>query len=121
MEVLQQYKEDLQLLKDKIPEGLFKEWDSLEPLGLINWGSGMDILKDVQNSYNWIDMDKDSNNIVFQAGKINEEHTAVAFHIRGDVRGNYTDYFIFETSDIEGLLMPLSLEEWEAYGGKVEE
>ena len=124
MEKLTTWKEALKVLKDNCPKGLFESWKEVEPYGVIDWGCGMDILNNVDNSYNWID--KDNNNIVYQSGTFNKEIDedgliAVAFHISGDVRGGYTDYFIFKYEDVMDLLYGHEDEIWKEWGGTIEE
>jgi hypothetical protein len=114
------WNETLEVIKKNAPPGLYERWKFFKPVGLLQWRGGMDTLENVDNSYNWINMNEDSNNIVFQAGKVGSL-IAVAFHIEGDARANYTDYFLF-SDDLEDLpLFPFEKDEWLQMGGEVEE
>ena len=84
---------------------------------------GLELTDKTDNSSNWID--RDSNNIVYQAIFLNdfdddEGIVGVAFHIEGDVRVNYTDYFLFKLEDIQHLLHGFQNEDWVSMGGDVE-
>jgi hypothetical protein len=117
------WKECLKFIKQNSPNGLFERWNELDPLGVIDWDIGLELTDKTDNSSNWID--RDSNNIVYQAIFLNdfdddEGIVGVAFHIEGDVRVNYTDYFLFKLEDIQHLLQGFENEDWISMGGDVE-
>ena len=118
------WEKTLKLLKEIMPKGLYNLWKDVNPYGVLDWMGGMDFFEVTDNSYNWID--KDNNNIVYQAGFLNKEIqdnkiVFVAFHLKGDVRGNYTDYFIFDYEDVENLILGFTDEDWKEMGGDVED
>lgn len=120
------YDEAMETLREDelAPPGLIDEWEQVEPFGVAEFNGGMSRYEHVDNSYNW--QDYDANNLTYQAGYNGADFyasdtVAVAFQLGGDVRGSYTDYFLFKTEDVEHLLGPLSDETWVYYGGEAYE
>ena len=118
------WKKCLKFIKQNSPKGLYNQWNDLKPFGVIDWDKGLELTDKTDNSYNWID--NNDNNIVYQAIFLNdfdddEGIVGVAFHIKGDVRGNYTDYFLFKLEDIQHLLHGFQNEDWISMGGDVEQ
>lgn len=110
------WKKQLKELEPLMPNGLFERWAALEPVGVLQWGQSEHLNEQPDNTYNWID--KDAQNIVLQCGRLNQLW-AVAFHLGGDVRGNYTDYYLFENDKDDLPLWGFSDEEWKELGGEV--
>lgn len=126
------WKEALKVIKKNAPSGLYEEWEQQTPIAMSPFYDGIYIVESdklqTDNSFNWIDVD--AHNIVFQAVYLcptsskdiyNSDFVFIAFHKDGDVRGNYTDYFMFRFDEVEHLLTALGSEEWAAYGGVIEE
>jgi len=117
------WKKCLKIIKQNSPKELYNQWNDLNPFGVIDWDKGLKLTDKTDNSYNWID--NNDNNIVYQAIFLNDFDddqgiVGVAFHIEGDVRGNYTDYFLFKLEDIQHLLYGFENDEWVSMGGEVE-
>ena len=119
----------LKVIKNNAPKGLYAQWKEKKPVGVMQWEGVMSFGVHCDNSYNWLD--EDAENIVFQAIYFSQPDNsnlpgeqdclvAISFHIAGDIRGNYTDYFLFPYEEIESLILPFDKELWKLMSGEVE-
>lgn len=66
----------------------------IKPVAIVDWYN-IDLFLDKRdNSYN------SNSDFVFEYG-IKDELLYISFHYNGDVRGNYSDYFVFELDDLD--------------------